>query len=78
MDLKGHEADFLGFWQKLIPHRSLTLPFEPFRFLLQIRGDMGNQKTTPQLTRVGESAFECLKENSVSRGVAMMSRGVAI
>ncbi len=32
--LKGHgnEADFLGFLQKLVPHRSLTLPFEPFRF----------------------------------------------
>ncbi len=28
--------------------------------------------------RVGESAFECLRENSASRGVAMMSRGVAI
>jgi len=30
--LKGHgnEADFLGFLQKLVPHRSLTLPFEPF------------------------------------------------
>jgi hypothetical protein len=33
-DLKGHgnEADFLGFVQKLVPHESLTLPFEPFRF----------------------------------------------
>ena len=32
--LKGHgnESDFLGFLQKLGPHRSLTLPFEPFRF----------------------------------------------
>jgi hypothetical protein len=30
--LKGHgnEADFLGFFQKLVPHKSLTLPFEPF------------------------------------------------
>jgi hypothetical protein len=27
---------------------------------------------------VGESAFECFKENSASRGVAMVSRGVAI
>ena len=34
--LKGHgnEADFLGFLQILGPHRSLTLPFEPFRFWL--------------------------------------------
>jgi hypothetical protein len=30
--LKGHgnEADFLGFLQKLVPHKSFTLPFEPF------------------------------------------------
>ncbi len=37
--LKGHgnETDFLGFLQKLVPHRSLTLPFEPFRFWLRIR-----------------------------------------
>ncbi len=36
--LKGHgnEADFLGFLQKLVPHESLTLPFEPFTFLLRI------------------------------------------
>jgi hypothetical protein len=64
--LKGHsnEADFLGFLQKLVPHRSLTLPFEPFRFWLRIRGDIRNRKTTPRLT---ESAFECLNENSASR-----------
>ncbi len=49
--LKGHgnEADFLGFLQKLVPHRSLILPFEPFRFWLRIRGDIRNQKTTPRL-----------------------------
>jgi hypothetical protein len=37
--LKGHdnEADFLGFLQKLVPHNSLTLLFEPFRFWLRIR-----------------------------------------
>ena len=42
MHLKGHgnEADFLGFLQKLVPHRSLTLPFEPFRLRLRIRGDI--------------------------------------
>jgi hypothetical protein len=83
--LKGHgnEADFLGFLQKLVPHRSLTLPFEPFCCCLRIHGDNCNQKTTP---RLGKSAFECLKENlasrrfpdSASRGVVMMSRGVAI
>ncbi len=53
--VKGHgnEADFLGFLQKSAPHRSLTLPFEPFRFWLRIRGDNCNRKTTP---RLGESA----------------------
>jgi hypothetical protein len=51
LKLKGHgnEADFLGFLQKLGPHRSLTLSFEPFRFWLQIRGDIRNRKTTPRL-----------------------------
>ncbi len=46
--LKGHgnETDFLGFLQKLVLHRSLTLPFEPFRFWLRIRGDIRNRKTT--------------------------------
>ncbi len=28
----GNEADFLGFLQKSVRHRSLTLYFEPFRF----------------------------------------------
>ncbi len=53
--LKGHgiEADFLGFLQKLGPHRALTLPFEPFRFWLRIRGDIHNRKTTPRLTESG-------------------------
>ncbi len=83
--LKGHDnrADFLGFLLKLVPHRSLTLPFEPFCFWLQIRGD--NQKNNSPTRRVGdsptlrvrelltlglgESALECLKESSVSRKV---------
>ena len=68
--LKGHgnEPDFLGFLQKLGPHRSLTLPFEPFRFWLRIRGDIRNRKTTPRLgksgvgdsptRRVGETSFD--------------------
>ncbi len=40
--LKGHgnEMDFLGVLQKLVPRESLTLPFKPFRFWLQIRGDI--------------------------------------
>ncbi len=49
---QGNEADFLWLLQKLVPHRSLTLPFEPFRFWLRIRGDIRNRKPT---RRVGES-----------------------
>ena len=47
-NLKGHgnEADFLGFLQKSVRHRFLTLHFEPFRFGLRIRGDIHNRKTT--------------------------------
>jgi hypothetical protein len=47
--LKGHgnEADILGFLQKSVQHRFLTLNFEPFRFGLRIRGYIRNQKTTP-------------------------------
>jgi hypothetical protein len=52
-------ADFLGFLQKLFIHRSLTLPSEPFRFWLQIHGEIRNQKTT---TRLGESAFNVYKK----------------
>ncbi len=59
--LKGHgnKADFLGVLQKSVRQRSLTVPFELFRFWLHIRGDIRNRKTTPRLS---ESAFECLKE----------------
>ena len=66
--LKGHgnEADFLGFLQKLGPHRSLTLPFEPFRFWLRIRGDIRNRKTTPRLAESGSRRLS----DSASRGVA--------
>ncbi len=51
LDLTGHgnEADFPGFLHYLVPHRSLTLPFEPFRFWLRIRGDIRNRKPTPRL-----------------------------
>jgi hypothetical protein len=67
MILKGHgnEADFLGFLQKLVPHESLRLPFEPFRFWLRIRGDICNRNMTP---RLGESGSRQLSD-SVSRGV---------
>ncbi len=68
MMLKGHgnEADFLGFLQKLGPHRSLTLPFEPFRFWLRIRGDIRNLKTTPRLSKSASRRLSDL----ASRGVA--------
>jgi hypothetical protein len=44
-NLKGHgnEADFLGFLQKSVRHRFLTLHFQPFRFGLRIRGDIRNR-----------------------------------
>jgi hypothetical protein len=66
--LKGHgnEADFLGFLQKLGPHRSLTLPFQPFRYWLRIRGDIRNRKTTPRLGKSGSWRLS----DSASWGVA--------
>ncbi len=51
----ANETDFLGFLQKSVPHESLTLPFEPFRFWLRIRGDISIRKTTPRYHRYGES-----------------------
>jgi hypothetical protein len=85
--LKGHgnEADFLGFFQKLVPHRSLTLPFEPFRFWFRIRGDIRNRKTTPdsesrllnvkkETRRVGESSTPRFGESSIRRVVDSPTR----
>jgi hypothetical protein len=45
-----------------------------FRLWLQICADIRNRKTTPRLgesapLRLGELAFECLQENSATRGV---------
>jgi hypothetical protein len=46
----GNEADFLGFFaENRFLIEALTLPFEPFRFWLRIRGDIRNRKTTPRL-----------------------------
>ncbi len=63
---KGHdnEADFVGFLQKLIPHRSLTLPFELFWFWLRIRRDIHDRKKSP---RLGESATLRLGESGSRR-----------
>ncbi len=75
LQLKGHgnEADFLGFLQKLVPHRSLTLPFEPFDFGFKFAEIFVIEKRLPDSAcqgvddsptrRDGESALECLKEN---------------
>ncbi len=66
-NLKGHgnEADFLGFLQKLVPHRSLTLPFKPFWFWLRIRGDFAIEKRLGDspTRRVGESLTLRLAES---------------
>ncbi len=65
LSLKGHvnEADFLGFLQKLVPLRL---------------SDLASRGVDNSPTRlVGESAFECLKENSASRRLPdSPSRGV--
>jgi hypothetical protein len=74
----GNEADFLGFLQKLVPHRSLTLPFEPFRFWLRIRGDIRNRKTggDSPTHRVGESLTLQLGESGSWRLPDSLSRRV--
>jgi hypothetical protein len=75
ISLEGHgnEADFLGFYEKSVRHRFLTLHFEPFRFGLRIRGDIRNRKTTP---RLGESATLRLGESGSHRLTDSPSRGV--
>jgi hypothetical protein len=40
----------MGLLHKSVPHESLTLPFEPFRFWLLIRGDIRNRKTSPRIS----------------------------
>ncbi len=73
----GNEADFLGFLQKLVPHESLTLPFEPFRFLLRIRGDIHIRKTTPRYHRYGELPTPLISDTGSCRLPASLIRGVA-
>jgi hypothetical protein len=76
--LKGHgnEADFLGYLQKLVPHDSLTLPFGPFRFWLQIRGDIRIRKTTPWYQWYRESPTLCIGDTGSCRLPVSLSRGV--
>ncbi len=56
----------------MVPHRSLTISFEPFWFWLRIRGDINNRKKTPRLGQSGSRrvGFWMFKKNSPSRGVA--------
>jgi hypothetical protein len=75
-----NEADFLVFLQKLVPHESLTLPFEPFRIWLRIHGDIRNRNTTPRLgelttLRLGESVSRRLSD-SANRAVAVIQLGL--
>jgi hypothetical protein len=79
ISLKGHgnEADFLGFLQKLVPHRSLTLPFEPFRFRLRICRDIHIQKTTPRYHRYGESPTPRISGTGSRQLPASLIRGVS-
>ncbi len=56
---------FWGFLQKLVPHESLTLLFGPFRFWLQIRGDIHIRKTTLHIGDTGSRRLPV----SLSRGV---------
>ncbi len=48
-----NERNFPRFLHKSVRHKSLTLPFEPFRLLLRIRGDIRNRKTIPRLVESG-------------------------
>ncbi len=79
MLLKGHdnEADFLGFLHKLVSHESLTLPFEPFRFLPRILGDIRIRKTTPRYHRYGESPTPRISDTGSHRHPASLIRRVA-
>ncbi len=77
--LKGHgnETDFLGFLQKLVPHVSLTLPFQPFRFWLRIRGGIHIRKMTPRYHRYGESGTPRISDTGSHHLPASLIRGVA-
>ncbi len=70
-NLKGHgsERDFLGVLQKLVPHESLTLSFEPFRFWLRIRGDIRIKKTTPRYHRYRESPTPRISDRGVANSL---------
>jgi hypothetical protein len=62
LPLKGHgnEPVFPTFLHKPVRHGFLTIPIEPFRFWLQILGDIRNRKTTPSIGESG-SRQDCLE-----------------
>ncbi len=64
---QGNETDFLGFLHKSVPHESLTLPFEPFRYWLRIREDIPIRKTTPHITDTESQLLIFLTEISLYR-----------
>jgi hypothetical protein len=71
---RGDTPDHFNKLHKLDHHRSLTLPFEPFRFWLRIPGDICNRKTPRPLVkseslRLSYSASHRFPD-SASRGVA--------
>jgi hypothetical protein len=67
--------NFWGFCRNWFLKDPLTLPFEPFRFRLRIRGDIRNRKTTPRLGKsvsrgVDDYDYEYLREFEVKIGTA--------
>ncbi len=68
-----------GTWQKFAEigsSWSLTLPFEPFRFWLRIRGDIHIRKTTPRYHRYGESATPHISDTGSRQLPASLICGV--
>ncbi len=68
---------FSGVFQKLVPHESLTQPFERFRFWLRIRGDIHIQKNDSPLSPirgVADSAYQWYGESPTPRITDTWSR----
>jgi hypothetical protein len=73
---------FRGLLHKSVQHRSLTLPFEPYRFWIRICRDIHNWKMTLQLgesgsRRLAESGSRRLTKSGSRRLSDLLSRGVA-
>jgi hypothetical protein len=65
------------FLHKPVRDGSLTLPFEPFRFLQRIRGYIRIWKTTPRYQRYGESATPHISDTGSRQFPVSMIRWVA-